>query len=301
MKINQILFAASLLIVGYTAQAQTAWKGKLGTLMDRIPQSTTCEGGYGLCDHTTDDRKYITITGLGSGFTSLEKQMMEASGAPVPGSMPADGQAPSPEQIEAMKQQALAKMAAAQNMTPQQAAQMKKPTGSMPTIDSALGHQIGKAQNAAIEITKLVNEMSQKMNKIYKAWDSVKLGPRCGEVMYKGLETSTCGCLIARATKYETSRTASLNAYISAVAELAHRYKALIRQQLDIVDDIELNLKYGDAVNNPSYRQVLVMAQRQAMNGVTTIMSAFSGITRDGAEQQARLLNAGLDPGGCAP
>jgi len=302
MKKTRLLFAGALTtacMLGLNAVAQQAWHGNLNALMTRIPQTNSCGGGYGLCDHKTDDNKYVTITGLGIGFTELQKQMLDAAGSPVSAAMMDPAAPPSAEQIEAMKQQAMAKMAAAQNMTPQQATQMKRPTGSMPPVDTALMQQIGKAQTAAGQITQFINEMSLKMNKLTRGWDTVKMGPNCPEVMSGGYAGPTCGCIIAKNTRYEQQRTASLNSYLQAVANLAQIYMARMRPLLSIVDDMEAKAKYGDAITDPTFRQMVVITQRQAMNGVTAILSMYSGIAKDGAEQQARMLNAGLPAEGC--
>ena len=303
MKKHRILFVAGLLIlactIGLNATAQQAWHGNLNSLMSRIPQTSSCSGGYGLCNQQTAENKVITITGLGTSFTDLQKQMLDTAGSPVPGSMPDPGSAPSPEQIEAMKQQAMAKMAAAQGMTPQQAAQMQRPTGSMPTVDPVLMRQVGQAQTAAGQITQLINEMSQKINKMNKGLDSIKLTGACKEVMQGGYAGPTCECEIGRHTSYEQRRTASLNKYLQAVANLAQEYMTRMRPLLSIVDDMEVKAKYGDAITDPSFRQMVLVAQRQAMNGVTAILSVYSGIAKDGAEQQANLLNAALPLYGC--
>jgi len=74
---------------------------------------------------------------------------------------------------------------------------------------------------------------------------------------------------------------------------------ARMRPLLSIVDDMEAKAKYGDAITDPTFRQMVVITQRQAMNGVTAILSMYSGIAKDGAEQQARMLNAGLPAEGC--
>jgi hypothetical protein len=305
MKKNTILFAAGLSVLacltGPGAAAQKAWQGSLNSLMGRVPQSGDCEGGYGLCDHTTDDRKIVTITGLNSQFTDLEKQMMEAASGVMTGAMPEPGSAPSAEQIEAMKQQAMAKMTAAQNMTPQQAAQMHKQTGSLPTTDTAYKYQIAQAQAAAIQITRLINELSQKMNKLQNGWDSVKMGAPCADVFFKSLAAPPCKCVVARNSKYQSERTAALNSYLAAVANLAHQYMGQIRPLLATVDDMEAKVKYGDALVDPSNRQIVVMMQRQAMNGVSSILSLYGRVAKDGAEQWARQLNAALNPGGCNP
>jgi hypothetical protein len=305
MKKNRILFFAGLLtqasMISLNAEAQQAWHGSLNSLMSRIPQSNTCAGGYELCDHTADGGKYIIITGLGSGFTDLQKQMMNAVSGVSTGSMPDPGSAPSPEQVEAMKQQAMAKMAAMQNMTPQQAAQMKKTTGSMPTIDADMGREIGQAQTAAARITELVNEMSQKINKVQKTWDSVKMGPNCPEYLYKSLVAPSCACEIKKRSTYETARTAALNPYLLAVSNLAQEYMGRMRPHLQTVDEMTLKTKYGDAITDPSWRQMVVVAQRQAMNGVSAVIAAYGTVAKDGAEQWARQLNSTLNPGGCNP
>jgi hypothetical protein len=96
----------------------------------------------------------------------------------------------------------------------------------------------------------------------------------------------------ARAQSYEQARTARMDDYMQQAINLVEQYMSRMRPLIAIVDDMVAKAKYGDAVSNPSFRQMVVMTQRQAMGGLTALLSISSGVAEDGARQEANLMNA---------
>jgi hypothetical protein len=293
MKKVRIICTSGLLSLMCATNAQKAWHGDINTLTAKVPLPNSSSAGYALCNHTTDPSNgAISISGSGTVITDLQRQLMDALGASASVSATATGAPPTAAQIEQMKQDAMARASAAQSMTPQQAAQMQKPTGSAPVDDPALMRQIGQAQTAAGQITQLVNEMSQKAGKLNKGLDAVKAGSNCPDVQQGGYAGPTCACMKARAQSYEQARTALMDDYMQQAINLVEQYMSRMRPLIAIVDDMVAKAKYGDAVSNPSFRQMVVMTQRQAMGGLTALLSISSGVAEDGARQEANLMNA---------
>src|SRR5581483_4090225 len=148
-----------------------------------------------------------------------------------------------------MKQQAMARAAAAQSMTPQQMAQQRAASSALSLQDTAVMRLINQAQLAAGHIGQLSQELGQKYSRLNKSLDSVKLGPVCPEVEQHGYAGPTCACLRSRESDYRTRRVAAMNSYVGQVAELFRQYMPRMKAEAQIIDDMEVKAKYGDAVS----------------------------------------------------
>jgi hypothetical protein len=84
---------------------------------------------------------------------------------------------------------------------------------------------------------------------------------------------------------------AKRNAETDKLVALLQQYLPRIKGQVSIVDDIVSSLKYGDAVSNPSYKQLLVSLQQQAMGAIPPIAGLVRTITIDNGTEFANLQN----------
>lgn len=293
MNYNRILIA--LLLLATTTRAQKAWPGDITVLLNRVPipgSSSTCYAGS---TRSTDAANgIISIKDNGPGYTGLENQLtgiMRDAMNSTSATPPTGTTAPSADQIEQMKQQAMARAQAAQSGNSQQLAH---PTsGSAPaSSDVAIMKLVGQAQTAAGHINQLSLELSQKMSKLDKGLEAVKIGPNCPEVQQGGYAGPTCKCLQEHAEDYYTRRVAAMDSYVSQVGALVREYLGKMRAETSIVDDMEAKAKYGDAVSNPAFRQMVVSVQRQSFGAVTSLLSIAGSGWRDGANEYANLINA---------
>lgn len=296
MRISRVLFPALFCVCVLSSRAQKAWQGDITALLSKIPMPSSSSISYAGCTKVTDPSTgLISIKDNGPGFTDLEAQLdkiakeaMAGASAQGPGMT-----APSADQIEQMKQQGMARAAAAQSASPQQMAQQYRSSSGAPSpAELVVMKLIGQAQTAAGHINQLTLEVAQKKAKIFAKLDSVKLGTVCPEVQQGGYAGPTCACLKGREVDYRTRRTPVMDSYVQQVAELYREYLAKMKVEAAIVDDMESKAKYGDAVSNPAFRQMVVSIQRQALVSVTTMMSLSGSAWNDSAKEYALLMNA---------
>lgn len=287
MKHSILLLFPALLMAGTTRAQLAAWHGDLTTLLGRIPipnSSSTC---YASATKTTDPNNgAVSIKDNGPDFNALQNQLTGIAASAIGGTAPVSNTAPTPEEIEQMKQQALQRAAAAQSMT---AAPATAPSGSEVT----LMRLVGPAQSAASRLNQLSTELTQKMLKLSKdSVQAVKQGPNCPEVQQGGYAGPTCACLSAHAIAYYTARVAKMDQYVTQVADLVRYYLPKINAEAAIIDDMEAKTKYGAAISNPAFRQMTASIQHQALAGVANLLAVSGGAWHDGATEYANEINA---------
>lgn len=274
MHFLRVLLFVLLCVCSGFARAQKAWQGDITALLSKIPMPGSSSISYAGCTKITDPSTgLISIKDNGPGFTDLEAQLDKIATEAMAG--------------------ASAQAAAAQSASPQQMAQQYRSNSGAPSpAELVVMKLIGQAQTAAGHINQLTLEVAQKKAKIFAKLDSVKLGPVCPEVQQGGYAGPTCACLKGREVDYRTRRTPVMDSYVQQVAELYREYLAKMKVEAAIVDDMESKAKYGDAVSNPAFRQMVVSIQRQALVSVTTMMSLSGSAWNDSAKEYALLMNA---------
>ena len=291
-----LLLIPALLTVG-TSYGQKAWHGDIMSLIAKIPVPAASADCYGTATKTTDPSNgLVSIKDNGEQFNNLQAQLMNIASGGMTGlnqtSLPS---APTADQIEQMKQQAMQRAAAAQSTSPQQYAlqQQQQAAGSAPSKSEVeLMKEIGQAQTAAGEINRLCNEISQKKARIPRdAVQAVKM-KNCPDVRQGSYVGPTCECTMKNDIDYYTARVAAMNEYITQITVLMQEYLGKIKTQVSIVDEMEVHAKYGDAVSNPAFKQMAANIQRQSLAGVTTLLALSGDAWHDGAAEYANLANA---------
>jgi hypothetical protein len=296
MPFNRILLSFLLLEVTTLVHGQKAWPGDITAMLSKVPVPVSSASCYGQSSKVTDpSTKLVTIKDNGPAFTDLEAQLQNIMKAAMSAAQ-AQGQgmaAPNADQLAQMQQQAMQRAAAAQSSSPQQMAQQYRSSSGAPSSgDMAVMKLIGQAQTAAGNINRLSLEMTQRMEKISKNLDSVRMPPNCPEVQQGGYAGPTCACLRGHEVDYRTRRVAAINGYVDAVAALVREYLPKMRAEAAIIDDMEAKAKYGEGVSNPAFRQMAVSIQRQGFGSVTSLLSLSGGAWKDSAEEYANLVNA---------
>ncbi len=296
MKIIHSLILFVLLTGIGTVQAQKAFQIDVTSMLAKIPLPGSCAASYSNCVVETGADGRVNVKDIGGPIADLQKQMIQMMKDRENNMMAANASMPSADQITKMQQQAQQM----QSMTPEQAMQNAKNNASKQsnTADMAtIGRKVGQGQNAMIELTKILNEFSAKVLVIQSATkdsvDKVKSG-HCPEVRQGSYVGPTCACTQGITAAYYTQRIAKRDEGASSMATLVQTYMPRIKAQVSIVDDIESSLKYGDAVSNPAYKQMLVSMQQQAMGAIPQVTGVISTITTDGGTEYANLQNTKL-------
>ena len=203
-----------------------------------------------------------------------------------------DAQAQAMQQAMQQQQQA-AQMA---NMTPEQIQQMMKNsnhTQAPPKTDVNLMRQIGQAQSALGNLQQVLMEFDLKFAKIsYTDKTTLAIPPNCPEVQQGGYAGPTCGCERDRAITSANTYVVAVNTDLQKMKEMIAQYKQRIADQVAVVDKLEMDYKYGDAVTDPNAKQMMWSMQKQAMNGFVDLLAKVSSGWSDGAKAYARVMTA---------
>ena len=292
------LLLAGLLFAGSQTQAQKAYPVELLGLLGKISVPTDAASCYAGCTKTPDAANgSVSIVNTDPTFKEINDQLNRISKAAMDAANAATPtQAPSADQVQQMQQQAMQQAAAMQGKSPQEIAaaqQAQAQSGAPSASELAVLKKMGQAQTAAAQINQLINEMSQKFSKLDKSQiDNVPRGANCPEVQQGGYAGPTCDCLMKRDQAYQTARVAKYNAYLQQVSAIINEYLSKIKVQAAIVDDFEHTAKFGDALTNPMYRQLVGSVQQQALGGVVATLAAASGNWEDAGKMYAYLVNA---------
>jgi len=285
-----------VLLLGYTTlvHGQKAWQGDITAMLDKVPVPSSSASCYGQSTKVTDpSTKIISIKDNGPAFTDLETQLENITKAAMSAAQTQSMAPPSADQVAQMQQQAMQRAAAAQSSSPQQMAQQYRSSSGAPSAgDMTVMKLIGQAQTAAGHINQLSLELAQKRGKISKNLDSVRMPPNCPEVQQGGYAGPTCACLRGHEVDYRTRRVAAMNSYVQEMAALVREYLPKMKVEAAIIDDMEAKAKYGEAVSNPAFRQMVVSIQRQGFGSVTSMLGLSGDAWKDSAEEYANLVNA---------
>jgi len=298
--VGSFVMISCILVISQCVLAQKAYPVEITSLLSKIPVPSSSDACFATCNKKTDPSNgAVSIIDEGSVFKELQNILDEINKAAMQ-DMSAAGHPTSPptaDQIEQMKQQAMqrASEAQAQSANPQQAGHPQAGTPSTQPKDNSaeIGRQIGQAQTVCGQISQLINEFSMKTMKLDKSnIENVPSGPNCPEVQQGGYAGPTCACMKGRAADYESKRVAARNDYLSSASGLLMEYLGKIKILCTTVDNIIAKVKYGDAVSNPVYKQMVVSIQRQALGAVPALLGFSQSNWEDAAKQYAGLVNA---------
>jgi hypothetical protein len=293
MKIIYSLIFSFLVTGTGMLQAQKAFQVQVTTMLSQIPMPNGCAASYGNCIVDTDPDGKVAVKDIKGPIADLEKEMMQMGKDRANNMMAANASMPSADQMAKMQQQAQQM----QGMTPEQAMQQAKnnASGQTSAADNAtIGKKIGQGQMAMAELHKILDEFESKARYIAgsakDSVDKVKIG-HCPEVRQGSYVGPTCDCMKGINSSYYSQRVGKRDEVAGSMATLIQSYMPRIKAQVSIVDDIVSSLKYGDAVSNPTYKQLLVSLQQQAMGAVPPIAAIVRTITLEGGTEYGNLQN----------
>ncbi len=161
-----------------------------------------------------------------------------------------------------------------------------------PSTNVALMQELGRAQKILIgQINQLTMELSMKMGDI--RMDDPPVEPNCPEVRQGSYVGPTCACEKQKDINHYQKMVDARNVYLKKVGDLLYSYVPRIRSQVALIDKVEVDSRYGEAVTDPTTIQLLGSVQRMGLNGFTSILAIASSNWTDAASQYLNVVNAG--------
>ena len=158
--------------------------------------------------------------------------------------------------------------------------------------------EFGKAQDAAAQLSILQIGLATKASQLggeyeQKLQTMLTVTVDCEEYKVQGADIALprCSCLKSTCSNYDQKRITIEDEYLQKQNELLQKYLLRFKEQIAIIDKVENDLNYGDAVSIPAVKNRLIGVQQQAIGSLTTILGAVSNAIKDSAAEYADLVN----------
>lgn len=291
-------------LAAMSVKAQRAQPIRVLPFYSRIPVLASSDASYGASTRESNADGIITVKDPGPAFDSLQQglqnYLMLATNASMAAANGSYGNAapPSQEQVNQMMQKAMQM----QSMSPEQIRQMSQGAGRSsapaPAMNAAAMQEMGKATDAAATLNKLSGELVNKalvlLAELKHKQDALPaLKVDCEEHKVQGADLALpgCGCVKAAYLAYYQKQVTLQDQYLPRVEALIQSYLPKFKEQVALIDQVESDLKYGDALSMPVLKNQLMSAQQQAVNALTPILGIISQRLQESAEAYANVVN----------
>lgn len=298
----KFISAIILLSAANTSFAQKVLPIQVINYVNRIPALQNSTASFKMCTTDSSNDGVVSVKDAGPIIDSIQEDlnnyMKEATNTATANSY-STASAPSQEQINQMMQNAIQM----KNMSPDQIRQMSQSnqqhSNTSPSANSvSLMKEVGTGQNAASQLSLLTNELSTKAINLaaeheqkVKAVGNVK--NNCAEYKVQGADLALpkCDCIKQAYLDYYQSRENAEDEYLQKINELIQDYLPKIKEQMAIVDKVESDTNYGDAITVPALKNQLSGIQRQAISSLIPILGIVSQRLEESAKEYANIVN----------
>jgi hypothetical protein len=253
---KRISLILRLLVGSVVLLAQKPSQLQINSLIDQIPIPESSEESFSRCATTADANGFKTFKDTGPGFTTLEDVLTRI-----------------------MKTDQDALVSGNSGQTPATTA-----GSSVKPVNPNLMKQIGQAQSTVMQINALITELGSKLGKLTRHPPTTAPFADCMKY--------SCACSKETLIKNETRFIEPSDNYLQLEVALIKEYVPKIKDQVAIIDKLESDTKYGEAVTDPNIIRILWSIQRQGMNGFSSVLGMCNGISEDAAKIYLNLVNA---------
>ncbi len=300
MKIKFIA-AIIFLSVANTSFAQKALPIQVSDYLKRIPSLDSSVKSFKTCTIDSSSDGVVAIKNSGAAISSIqndmEKYMKEAVNSTMTNSY-SNASVPSQDQINQMVQNATQM----KNMSPDELKQMSRSNQHQATPPSAntvpLMKEVGTGQTAASKLSVLTGELATKAANLGGEYDQQmkmlgEVKNNCVEYKVQGADLALprCGCVMQVYLDYYQKRLGLTDKYLQKANGLVQSYLPKMEEQMAIIDKVEADTNYGDAVPVPALKTQVSGIQRQAMSSLTPVLGITDQWLTKSAKEYANVVN----------
>lgn len=254
---------------------------------------------FGECNTRQNDHNQTEIVDYGEKEKALkdfvQKTDMDFQAAQMGGSQMGNMQAMA-AQIQSMS--ADQRQAYAQQIAAQMQANAQQPMSGPDNPQNAKlamqAYSLATTQMAPLtnELAAKVRDLQDKEKKEEDALKQPDIAAQCPGMKPVGLPS--CSCANGLEKSYWVQILAIRDSYASQKNQLVQQYLTKLISLATAIDDDVVKLKYGDALNNPQYKKMLVSAQSGAFGNLLAIPESIAEDARHaGADAYVNTKNAG--------
>lgn len=300
MKMKFVL-AFILLSAVIVSSAQKALPIHVDSLLAQIPSVKSSALSFAMCSLDSNRDGLVSVRDAGSVMNGMQSELMnysvELSKSGMSGSY-TNPSIPSQEQINQSVQNAMQMQGMTKEQMMQMAQSRQNHSATVPSDNPASMREFGQAQNAAAQLSVLQNELATKaaqlggeyQNKI-QAIPTVIVNCKDYKVQGADLALPKCDCVKALYLNYYQKRVATEDEYLKKLDALLGEYLPKFKQQISIIDKVESDLNYGDAVSIPALRRQVVGVQQQALGSLLPILGIVGHAIKDSGSEYSGIVN----------
>lgn len=299
MKIKFIL-GIIFLSEAFTSFAQKALPIRVDSLLTQIPAVKSSATSFQMCTLDSNTDGLVSVKDAGVIINGIQNELMKYSvdlSKSTMSSSYTNTSVPSQDQINQSVQNAMQM----QSMSREQMMQMaqSKQNGNVPQpINSNLMKEFGQAQNAASQLSILQTELSTKASELggqyqgkIEATPTVVVNCKDYKVQGADLALPQCSCVKALYSDYYQKRITIEDEYLKKLDALLGDYLPKFKEQITIIDKVENDLSYGDAITMPVIKRQVVGAQQQALSSLIPLLGIVGHAIKDSGSEYTGIVN----------
>ena len=294
------LFLLALTFLPAIMQAQKPLPIHVISYLNQVPSLESSSNSFKMCTIETDKNGVVSVKDVGSVFKNLEDELNKFSTDGMNSGMSdsySNASVPSQDKINQMMQNA----DQMKNMSPDQLRQMSqsRPHQAAPSANSiSLMKEVGTGQKAGSQISQLSNQLNldalkiiTEFNEKMKAIGEFKNTCSTYKVPGADIALPKCDCIKDVYLNYYQKRVNVEDQYLEKLNELIQSYIPKLKDQMAIVDKVESDCQYGDAINVSAVKIQLTGIQRQAMSAIMPLLGMVEQRTLESAKEYANIVN----------
>jgi len=300
MKTKFFFAVIILLSITSASYSQKALPIQVNSLLAKIPELENCVASFKMCTIDSNSEGLVSVKDAGPVINGIQDRLaknMTDLGNTSMNSSYTNASVPSQDQINQSMQNAMQM----QSMSREQLMQMakSKQNGNVPQpINGNLMKEFGQAQNAASQLSILQTELATKASQLDGEYKSkIQAIPtvivNCKDFKVQGADVAVpkCDCVKALYLAYYQKRVAIEDEYLQKLNELLHNYLPKFKEQITIIDKVESDLNYGDAINIPTFKTQVVGVQQQALGSLIPLSGVVGNAIKDSGSEYTGIVN----------
>lgn len=299
MKIKIILGIIFLSAV-FTSYAQKALSIHVDSLLTQIPSVKSSATSFQMCTLDSNTDGLVSVKDAGVIINGIQNELMKYSmdlGKSTMSSSYTNTSVPSQEQIDQSVQNAMQM----QSMSREQIMQMaqSKQNGNVPqSINANLMKEFGQAENASYQLNILQTELATKASQLggqyqskIQAIPTVIVNCKNYKVQGADLALPQCSCVKALYSDYYQKRITIEDEYLKKLDALLADYLPKLKEQIGIIDKVESDLSYGDAITITVIKRQVVGVQQQALSSLIPLLGVVGHAIKDSGSEYTGIVN----------
>ena len=302
MKIKSFFSVIILLLITVISNAQKALPIQVNSMLSRVPTLENCQASFKMCTIDSNTNDLVSVKDEGAVINGIRndiaKYMNDLTSSSMNSSYTSTTPSmPSQDQIN----QALQNASQMQNISREQMMQMAQSNHNHtppPNNNAALMKEWGQAQNPSEQLslmqTELATRVSQLGGEYQQKVDKIPtVVVTCPDYKVQGADLALpkCGCVKGLYLDYYQKRVTIKDEYLQKLNELLQYYLPKFKDQIAIIDKVENDLNYGDAISIPALKRQVVGVQQQAMGSLLPLLGIVGNAIKDSGLEYAGIVN----------